>query len=301
VLTKQWEEKRLDLIAERDAKIKQLLEKADGAQTKTEKQLLMQQAKHFGQRMDTQIERAWEDQKSQRDERWAIHNQAKQESRQRFKDESLSVQQQAEGLVSATDRFQDMARARLGGPEDAWARNVEKASAITSLFVKGQNLSECLKALGLDSTMVPRRGSQYGGISDVAEVVEKFLSSRSCSRSEACSVLQEQSLQQLRQCVERFIQNEGTQQKKSILTSSDEVEKAPEYSQAVIMKSLLQARQHRVVADTIRRQFNDFLVVLRLACLGVVHLLPENVAKNYQFHVAKLDLPAAPEELLNDM
>jgi len=301
-LTKQWEDKRLELTAERDTKIKQLLEQADRSQTKAEKQLLMQQAKLFGQRMDTQIERVWEDQKAQRDERWAKHNQAKIESRQKFKDESLSVQQQAEGLASATGRFQDMAQARLAGPEDTWVRNVEKVSLISASAIKGQSLYDCLKASGLQHASLPSKGSQYSGISQVAEAVEELLCLRAKGRRDAREALDDQSMQQLRQCVERFVQHESMQQQqRRALPCQEEVEPVPEYSQALIMKSLLQSMQQRVVADTIRRQFNDFLLVLRIACLAAVHLLPPKLAANFQGRDAKLDLPPIPKELFEDL
>lgn len=301
-LTKKWEEKRLELTAERDAKIKQLLEQADRSQTKAEKQLLMQQAKLFGQRMDTQIERVWEEQKAQRDERWSKHQQAKLESRQKFKDESLSVQQQAEGLASATGRFQDMAQARLAGPEDAWVRNVEKVSTISTSAIKGQSLYDCLKASGLQHASLPSKGAQHSGVNQVAEAVEDLLNLRAKSRKEARETLDDQSMQQLRQCVERFVQHESMQlQQRRVPSCPDDVEHVPEYSQALIMKSLLQSMQQRVIADTIRRQFNDFLLVLRIGCLAAVHLLPEKLAKNFQGRDAKLDLPPVPKELLEDL
>jgi len=300
-LTKKWEEKRLELTAERDVKIKQLMEQAERSQTRAEKQLLMQQAKLFGQRMDTQIERAWEDQRKERDERWAQHSQAKQESRQVFKDRSLMMQQEAEGVASAADRFQDMARARLGGPEDTWARNVEKFSTVSASALKGHGLFECLKAAGLLSPVLPKEGTQFAGINTVAEAVEDLMSARVDDRKGACKEFEEHTLQQLRHCVERFIQHEGMQQQKKNPKPGDDIDKPQEYTHAVTIQSLLHARQHRVVADTMRRQFHDFMLVLRMASLSAVHLLPEGIAKSFSSRDAKLDLPSVPAELKQDL
>jgi hypothetical protein len=296
-LAKAWEEKRLELSAERDAKIKQLMEQAERSQTRAEKQLLMQQAKLFGQRMDTQIERAWDDQRKERDERWAQHNQAKQESRQKFKEKALLMQQEVESVASAADRFQDMAKARLAGPEDAWVRNLDKVTIVSASAFRGLGLRECLKAAGFHSPRLPQEGSQFGGISSIVEIAEDVLGARLESRKEACKELQGQTLQQLRHCVERFILHEGMQQPKKGAALSNEVEKPTEHTHATTIQALLRARQHRVVADTLRRQFYDFMVALRVLALGAVYLLPEDIAKQVLSCDGKLDLPAVPEEL----
>eukprot|EP00927_Polykrikos_kofoidii_P017947 TRINITY_DN18240_c0_g1_i1.p1 TRINITY_DN18240_c0_g1~~TRINITY_DN18240_c0_g1_i1.p1 ORF type:complete len:1386 (-),score=285.32 TRINITY_DN18240_c0_g1_i1:93-3647(-) len=296
--TKKWELKRLELVAERDSKIKQLLEQTERSQSKAERQLLMQQAKLFGGRMDTQIERAWEEQRKERDARWAVHNKAKQESRQRFKNESLSVQQQVEGVASASERFNDLAEARLATIEDAWLRNLEKESAVSSSVLKGGDLGECLQAAGLDKPRVPPKGLQHAGVSDVAESVEEIVKRRVADRRRLCKDLEGQSLQQLRTCVEKFVQKEGAQTRKAGICAAEDEETVPEYTQAATIRSLLQARQHRVVADTIKRQFNDFLLVLRIATLGAVRLLPETQGSALKIRGARLDLPPAPPELL---
>eukprot|EP00929_Paragymnodinium_shiwhaense_P047770 TRINITY_DN2422_c0_g1_i1.p1 TRINITY_DN2422_c0_g1~~TRINITY_DN2422_c0_g1_i1.p1 ORF type:complete len:1327 (-),score=405.70 TRINITY_DN2422_c0_g1_i1:140-4120(-) len=301
VHTKRWEEKRLELVAERDLKIKQLLEQAEKSTNKVEQQMLMQQAKLFGQRMDTQIERAWEEQKKERDERWTEHNKAKQESRQRFKEESLSVQQDVEGTASASERFQDTAKARLSAIEDAWLRNTEKESSISQSALKMGDLQECLQAAGLPRPRLPPEGLQHGGVSDLATLVDEVLKMRSSRRERLRQDVEEQTLQQLRTCVERFVQKEGAAvQAASLPGKAEECCSAPEYSKAATLKGLLQARQHRAVADTIRRQFQDYLLVLRIITLGAARLLPGG---NGQAHAAakargaRLDLPPVPPEL----
>ncbi|CAE7407205.1 unnamed protein product, partial [Symbiodinium sp. CCMP2456] len=82
---RRWEEHRLKLTFERDSKVKQLLDQAERSQSKAEKQLLMQQAKLYGQRIDAQLDRAWEDQRQERETRWSLHQQQKQELRQKIK------------------------------------------------------------------------------------------------------------------------------------------------------------------------------------------------------------------------
>ncbi|OLP72927.1 hypothetical protein AK812_SmicGene48020, partial [Symbiodinium microadriaticum] len=64
-----------------------------------EKQLLMQQAKLYGQRIDAQLDRAWEDQRQERETRWSLHQQQKQELRQKIKEESLAMAQRAEDVA----------------------------------------------------------------------------------------------------------------------------------------------------------------------------------------------------------
>jgi len=297
--TKRWEEKRLALVAERDAKIKQLLEQAEKSKSKAESQLLMQQAKLYGQRLDAQIERAWEEQRSERDARWAEHSKAKQESRQRFKDESLSVQQQADQAATASSRFADMVQARLSTVEDTWRRNLDKESGVNPGILRNGDMAECLQAAGLEKPRLPRDGAQHVGITDVAEATEQVVKHRVGQRSRLCRSLEEQTLQQLRSCVEKFVQKEGAQARKaSGPAGADDEEQAPEYARAVTIQSLLQARQHRVVAETIRQQMQDFMLVLRVASLGAARLLPREASNTgLKARGARLDLPPLPPEL----
>merc|ERR1719284_2073770 len=98
--------------------------------------------------MDAQIARLWDEQRKTRDARWADYSKCKQESRQRFKDESLSVQEQADSSTSASGRFQDTAQARLASVEDAWHRNLEKEAAVNAAILRDGDLVECLKVSG---------------------------------------------------------------------------------------------------------------------------------------------------------
>lgn len=286
-----WEKKRLALVAERDAKIKQLLEHAENSKTKAEKQLLMQQAKLFGQRLDAQIERLWAEQKKERDERWAAHSKAKQESRQRFKDESLSVQKEAEGVATASEKFHDMAQARLASVEDAWMRNAGKASTLNGATLKSGSVIECFKAAGHERPLLPREGAQHGGVSDTVDALEEVISGRMRTRQQLLRDLEEQSLKQLRTCVERFV-HEGAPE--GIVEA--EIEQGPGCSRASAVLRVLQARQHRIVADTLQRQFHDYLLVLRLAALCAAHLLP-TTCRGVKAKGARLDLPSVPREM----
>merc|ERR1719191_1831302 len=159
--TKKWEEMRLKLTLERDEKVKQLLEQAEGSKSKAEKQLLVHQAKLFGQRIDAQIERAWAEQKADRDRRWAEHQRTKNDTRQRLKDDSLSVHQKAEESASASDRFQDMAKIRLAAIEDAWLKNSEKAACVSTSALKTGDLEQLLKSTGVEKPVLPAEGSQH--------------------------------------------------------------------------------------------------------------------------------------------
>jgi hypothetical protein len=307
--TAAWEEKRLALVAERDTKIKQLLEQTERTSNKTEKQLLMQQAKLYGQRMDAQIDRAWTEQKMERDERWAKQSEAKQESRQRFKDESLSVQREADGAANASTRFKDMAQARLASVEDAWLRNIEKETSLGATAMKSGDLVECLRAAGLETGFrLPSEGIKYSGIAALAESCEEILTGRIRARQGSLKELQEQTMQQLRVCVERFVLREGAAQQPSgvaappDLDAAGEAESVPGAIHASAIRCTLRARQHRVVADTARRQFEDYLLILRVATLGAARLLPTHRGQAVggsalKVRGALLDCPPLPAEL----
>mmetsp|Transcript_104851 Transcript_104851/g.208404 ORF Transcript_104851/g.208404 Transcript_104851/m.208404 type:complete len:1145 (-) Transcript_104851:64-3498(-) len=292
----QWEEKRLQITQERDAKIKQLSEQAEKAQTKAENQLLLQQARLFGQRMDTEIERLWEEQRKERDLRWEEHNNSKKDNRQRLKDESLAVQQHVEIASTTSERFEDMAKMRLAGVEDAWVRKVEKASAVNAALLRDGDLARLLHACGLQQPSIPAVGSMYAGVAQVAERLEDLVAVRLQNRQQLREELEAHNLQQLKACVEKFVQKEGAQRKTTGVSSTDE-EKAPEYTQAIGIQALLGAQQHRVVADTVRRQFHDFLLLVRIASLSAVRLLPKDAAQGFASRSTKLDLPLPPPEL----
>jgi hypothetical protein len=294
----QWEERRLQLTQERDAKIKQLSEQAEKAQTKAENQLLLQQARLFGQRMDTEIERLWEEQRKERDLRWAEHNHSKKDNRQRLKDESLAVQQHVEMISTTSERFQDMAKMRLAGVEDAWVRKVEKASAVSAALLRDGDLATLFRACGLQRASIPAVGSMYAGVAQVAERLEDLVAIRLQKRQQLRQELETHNLQQLKTCVEKFVQKEGVQRKTSGVSSTED-EKAPEYTQAVEIQALLGAQQHRVIADTLRRQFHDFLLLVRIAILSAVRLLPKDAAEGFASRITRLDLPFPPPELSN--
>jgi len=289
--TKKWEEHRLQLTSERDTKVKQLLEQAEHSQSKAEKQLLLHQAKLFGQRIDAQIERAWAEQRKERDLRWNEHQQKKQETRQKLKDESLSLQRKAEDVVSASGRFQDMLSARLAGVEDAWLRNSDKESAAISIgTLKSGDLQACLR-LSKEPPELPPKGSQHTGVSLVVDQLEEVLKTRIGGRAQLRRDLEEQSLQQLRCTVDKFVQKEAAQQK-SARPGEDDVQ-PPEYAQGPVIVATLQTRQHRHVADTLRRHFYDFLLVLRIVNLAATWLMPESAAKASKHR----DMPPIPAEL----
>lgn len=300
VHTKRWEEHRLQLTSERDAKVKQLLDQAERSTSKAEKQLLLHQAKLFGQRIDAQLERAWEEQRKERDLRWTEHQQKKQEVRQKIKDESISMVQRAEDKASTSSRFIDAATSKLASVEDAWLRNAEKAASINASSLKGGDLESCLR--NLKSTMasaavavtgtssredtrikLPVKGSQHTGLNTVLDQVEELLKSRTELRKSLRADLEEQSRQQLRSCVEKFLQRETTHSK------TGEEEAVPEYSQAASIIGLLRMRQHRHLSDVMRRQFQDYLLVLRVSSVAASWLLPSGASA--------ADLPPLPPEL----
>jgi hypothetical protein len=301
--TRRWEEHRLKLTAERDAKVKQLLEQADRAQTKAEQQLLLHQAKLFGSRVDAQVERAWEEQKKERDLRWSEHQQQKQETRQKLKDEMILAQQRVEDRASLSGRFLDLAGGKLAVVEDAWLRNSEKAASVSSLSLRGSDLPAFLRAaIGSDrkEPKVPARGSQHTGISMVVDRVEDLLKARAEARSGLRRELEEQSLQQLRASAEKFLQREATQQRAARPGDEDP---PLAYSQATAILSLLRVRQHRHLGDALKRQFYDYLLVLRVCALAAVWLLPAAAAEALLGAsgggavTAVRDLPPLPPEL----
>eukprot|EP00933_Yihiella_yeosuensis_P018936 TRINITY_DN15418_c0_g1_i1.p1 TRINITY_DN15418_c0_g1~~TRINITY_DN15418_c0_g1_i1.p1 ORF type:complete len:765 (+),score=233.27 TRINITY_DN15418_c0_g1_i1:182-2296(+) len=291
VHNRRWEEHRLKLTSERDAKVQQLLNQAEISKSKAEQQLLLHQAKLFGQRIDQQLERAWEEQRKERDLRWTEHQQKRQDARQRIKEESLATAQRAEEHASASSRFVDVASGKLAAIEDAWLRNAEKAGSLSAQSLKNCDLSECLRAArratadgavaSEGSSMrgdpkLPSRGSQHTGLGLIMDQVEELLRCRTEVRRSLFKELEEQSRQQLRGCVEKFIQKEAlglSEKKGKSLKEEDDVSVG--HSQASAIISLLQMRQHRHLGDAMRRQFQDFLLVLRLCSLGAKWLLPQ--------------------------
>lgn len=279
--TQKWEEHRLKLTSERDAKVRQLLEQAERSQSKAEKQLLLQQSTLFGQRMDRQIEQAWEEQRKERDARWAAHQDVRQKARQKHKDLTLSAQQRSEDIASASGRFQDMAKSKLASAEDAWLRKSEKEAAVSPATLKTIDLAACLLAASGDGCgedpKLPPKASQHTGVGIIVDRVEEMLKSRVERRRHLRHELEQQSLQHLRTCVEKFIVREAAQQKAARAGGEEEV--PPEYSQADVISALLRMRQHRHLGEVLRRQFFDFLLTLRVAVLAAMWLLPEDAAK----------------------
>ncbi|CAE8681053.1 unnamed protein product [Polarella glacialis] len=308
VHSKRCEEHRLKITGERDSKVKQLLEQAERSQSKAEKQLLLHQAKLFGQRIDAQLERHWEEQRKDRDLRWTEHQQKRQDARQRMKDESLAMVQRTEDKASASSRFIDAASNKLAAVEDAWLRNSEKAASLSASALKGGDLASYLRAaraatfaaanptnsisMGPAEPKLPVRGSQHTGLNLVFDQVEELLRSRADVRKDLRRDLEEQSRQQLRGCVEKFVQKEPSHQR----TSRDEDEIELEYSQASAIIGMLRMRQHRHLSDALKRQFQDYLLVLRMCSLAASWLLPgaSSAARCSE------DLPPLPAELDTD-
>ncbi|CAE7907103.1 unnamed protein product, partial [Symbiodinium necroappetens] len=297
---RRWEEHRLKLTFERDSKVKQLLDQAERSQSKAEKQLLMQQAKLYGQRIDAQLDRAWEDQRQERETRWSLHQQQKQELRQKIKEESLAMAQRAEDQASASSRFTEAASNKLAAVEDAWLRNAERAGSVSAQAMKSRDFESCLRALQTSITaaadsvgctgcvssstsQLPARGSQYTGVGLMIDQVESLLTNRMEMRTKLRKELEDQSRQQLRSCVEKFVQREGVER---------DNEELPESHQAASIVGLLRMRQHRHVSDAMRRQFQDYLLVLRLCSLGALWLSPSGSSQD-----GVEDLPPLPAEL----
>eukprot|EP00928_Gymnodinium_smaydae_P079997 TRINITY_DN63806_c0_g1_i1.p1 TRINITY_DN63806_c0_g1~~TRINITY_DN63806_c0_g1_i1.p1 ORF type:complete len:1244 (+),score=361.08 TRINITY_DN63806_c0_g1_i1:119-3850(+) len=318
VHTARWEEHRLQLTAERDAKVKQLLEQAERSQRQAEQQLLLHQAKLFGQRVDAQVERAWEEQRKERDLRWGEHQQKKQELRQRCKDDTLSLHKRVEERATASLRFADLARGKLAAVEDAWLRNGDKAAAVGVSALRGGDFAACLRAAASggdvadDARRVPARGSQHTGVALVVDQLEEMLGARAEARVGLRKELEQQSLQQLRGCVEKFAHREAAAQAASQAgagagkpgVDDDAAAKDAAGGQAKTIVSLLRLRQHRHLADTMRRQFYDYLLVLRLCSLGAAWLLPSGMAATLGFGGSggrgsnvTVDLPPLPAEL----
>lgn len=292
--SRRWEEHRLKITSERDTKVRQLLEQAERSQGKSEKQLLLHQAKLYGQRMDTQIERAWEEQRKERDTRWTEHQHRKQEARQKLKDESLAVAKRADDAASASTRFQDMAESRLAAVEDAWLRNIEKEVAISNSALKHGDLAGCFhSSCGDGVARLPAEGASHTGLALLSDTIEELLKGRVDTRQNLRLDLEDQSRQQIRACVEKFIQKEATQQK---AVHGDDDERVS-HAQAPAITSLLQMRQHRHLSDTLRRQHHDFLLSLRLSSLGAIHLMPKEAAEAYRTTFKSPDLPPLPPEL----
>mmetsp|Transcript_10809 Transcript_10809/g.24458 ORF Transcript_10809/g.24458 Transcript_10809/m.24458 type:complete len:1157 (-) Transcript_10809:9-3479(-) len=294
---REYEERRVQLVGERDSKVKQLLAQADKAQTKAEKQLLMQQAKLFGQRMDAKIDQLWTEQRQAHQERWMQNNQARQQSRQRFHDETLFTQPEDDGSASVASRFQDTVEARLASAEEAWVRNLDKACAVNATVLKGCDLEECLHAAGLPQAEVPQisSGLQYVGIDGLSEAVEELLRIRISGRRKVHKEMEQHAFTQLRACMDQLVQKETGQR------DDDSGKAQSDVSQAKLVKAMLCSRQHRMVAETLRRQFFDFMLILRLASLGAARLLPDQLAENYRLKGAKLDLPSLPKALQEEL
>lgn len=89
------------------------------------------------------------------------------------------------------------------------------------------------------------------------------------------------------------MQREAAQQK---LGKSNSEEMMPEYTQAVVIASLLQMRQHRHLRDTLKRQLYDFLLILHVVRLASVWLMPEKLMKPFLDANKALDLPPLPAE-----
>lgn len=304
VHNRRWEEHRLKLVTERDTKVKQLLDQAEHSKSKAEQQLLLQQAKLFGQRIDTQLERAWEEQRKERDLRWAEHQQKRQEARQRIKEHSMLAAQRSEEHVTAASRFVDMAASKLAASEDAWLRKNEKAAALTVQALKASDLASFLTSVRATTLAAaesegsacstepkyPAKGSQHTGLNLVIDQVEELLRCRMSNRQALLRELQEQSRQQLRSCSEKFVQKEASNARS---TRSEEPELL-DVSQANAITGLLRMRQHRHLKDALIRQFQDYVVVLRICALASRWLLPQSAALVAQHFV---DLPPLPMEL----
>ncbi|CAE7565310.1 unnamed protein product [Symbiodinium sp. CCMP2456] len=141
----------------------------------------------------------------------------------------------------------------------------------------------CTGCVSSATSQLPARGSQYTGVGLMIDQVESLLTSRMEMRTKLRKELEDQSRQQLRNCVEKFVQREGVER---------DNEELPESHQAASIVGLLRMRQHRHVSDAMRRQFQDYLLVLRLCSLGALWLSPSGSSQD-----GVEDLPPLPAEL----
>lgn len=293
----KWEEHRSKLVLERNSKVVQLLEQAERSQSTAEKQLLLQQAKLYGQRIDTQIERAWEEQRKERSLRWTEHQQWKADIRQKVKDESLSAQQLIEENAAMSNRFEDAVNNRLAAVEDAWLQSCDKELIVNISVLKGHDLQVCLRSVLRREPKLPCKGSQHTGLGLIVDEVVEMFSLRSTTRKKLQKELEEQSLQQLKGCIEKFIQKEAAQ-KKILKPHLEEV--SLEFAQGAVIVSSLQRQQHHHFCDALKRHLYDFLVVLRIVSLASIWLMPEKLKKCHLAANKSCDLTPLPTILKKD-
>jgi hypothetical protein len=187
-----------------------------------------------------------------------------------------------------------MAKVRLAAVEDAWLRNSEKAASISTSALKTGDLEQLFKSSGVDKPVLPADGSQHAGVNLIVDAIETVLSKRIETRHELQQELADQTMQQLRISVEKFIQKESTQQK---ATGGDE-DSSTSHSQAKAITALLQMRQNRTLTHAMRRQFLDYLFVLKLASAGSARLMPASTGEPWKVKGQAMDLPPPPAELL---
>merc|ERR1719387_326212 len=104
------------------------------------------------------------------------------------------------------------------------------------------------------SWTLPKEGVQHSGLSGMADTLESALRGRTELRRRARRELEDQSMQQLRQCVEKFVQKEAASRQ----VQQEDEDRSLAFGLAAVLISVLQLRQHRHVLDTLRRQFHDF-------------------------------------------
>lgn len=101
-------------------------------------------------------------------------------------------------------------------------------------------------------------------------------------------------MQQLRQCVEKFVQKEAASRQ----VQQEDEDRSLAFGLAAVLISVLQLRQHRHVLDTLRRQFHDFLLVLRIVGLAAMRLMPASASAAFKSPGAIHDLPPVPPDCL---
>merc|ERR1719335_534433 len=248
-LAEAAEKEMRDMAAERDEKVSALTDQAAEAERsglKHEATMLLQQARFFGQRMDSKIATTHADAEKAKQERAEEHQRFKASERaaydeERAKEQARDEQQQSSGLLH------EMLDARAGAVEDAWARNLTKDL--------GFRIDQLRSATFEEFARTHHVAADFSSVDGVAEALDKLVAQRIAARQQTSDQGRMQTLTQIKGSVEKFASGK---------TTSDDM--------AQQIETVLLMTQHRQMREVLRWQYEEVLLCLTFCARAAAQL-----------------------------
>jgi len=244
-LQRSFEIEKENIVKERDEKVAQLLAAVEKKFTgNAQKQTLLKQAKLFAQRLDAKITRRAEEFLKRKRHFYEVFLKDKRGLAKSHRDETT--------FTDMLDRFEEGAKTRLQSLEEEYFRTIDRETQVSPSVLKYATPYDFTCHLDVKKDPV--------SLSWIEDACVKMLDQRVQLRSKLKKEMENNSLLQLRATHEDFRVKECKRQSKGVFVGSRIV-------------SLLHFRQQRVSRDLCKRQFFDYLLLLRFCQVAAQDLL----------------------------